>query len=149
MERKAGKKQTKRNKRERSQSQIFFPTCPAYLMTKRVQWNYNLRARQEEVRLLRNRHQPSCICLQEVMLENKEYNLGQEYEFHAMIPLGGRSTLQVIALSVYLVGREKRTICSIYLPSTDQVTEEDIRDLLEQLPAPMILLGDFNAHNPL
>ena len=32
---------------------------------------------------------------------------------------------------------------------TDQVTEEDMRDLLEQLPAPMILLGDFNAHNQL
>ena len=28
------------------------------------------------------------------------------------------------------------------------MTEEDIRDL-EQLSAPMILLGDFNAHNPL
>ena len=26
--------------------------------------------------------------------------------------------------------------------------EEDVRDL-EQLPAPMILLGDFNAHNSL
>ena len=33
--------------------------------------------------------------------------------------------------------------------STDQVTEEDMRDLLEHLPAPMILLGDFNAHNSL
>ena len=42
-----------------------------------------------------------------------------------------------------------RTVCSIYQPSTDQVTEEDMRELLEQLPAPMILLGDFNAHNPL
>ena len=37
---------------------------------------------------------------------------------------------------------------NIYHP-TDQVTEEDKRDLLEQLPAPMILLGDFNTHNPL
>ena len=35
----------------------------------------------------------------------------------------------------------KRTICLM--------TEVDMRDLLEQLPAPMILLGDFNAYNPL
>ena len=42
------------------------------------------------------------------------------------------------ALLVYLVGKRKRTICSIHLPPTDQVTEED-----------MILLGDFNVHNPL
>ena len=60
-----------------------------------------------------------------------------------------RTTLQVVALEVYLVGRGKRTLCSIYLPPTDQVTEEELRDLLEHLPAPMILLGDFNAHNPL
>ena len=46
-------------------------------------------------------------------------------------------------------GKEKRTMCSIYLPPIDLVTEEDMRDLLEQLPAPMIVLGDFNAHNPL
>ena len=29
------------------------------------------------------------------------------------------------------------------------MTEEDMREFLEQIPAPMILLGDFNAHNPL
>ena len=29
------------------------------------------------------------------------------------------------------------------------MTEENTRDCLEQLQAPMILLGDFNAHNPL
>ena len=50
---------------------------------------------------------------------------------------------------VYMAGKRKITICSIYLPPRDQVTEEDMKDLLEQLPAPMILLGDFNAHNPL
>ena len=27
--------------------------------------------------------------------------------------------------------------------------EEETRDLLKQLSAPMILLGDFNTHNPL
>ena len=27
--------------------------------------------------------------------------------------------------------------------------QEDMRNLLEQIPAPMILLGDFNAYNPL
>ena len=49
-----------------------------------------------------------------------------------------------------LTGREKKkdNMLNISTP-TDQVTEEDIRDLLEQLPAPMILLVDFNAHNPL
>ena len=48
-----------------------------------------------------------------------------------------------------MAGIRKMTICSIYLLPTDLVTEEDIRVLLEQPPALMILLGDFNAHNSL
>ena len=31
-----------------------------------------------------------------------------------------------------MAGKRKRTICSIYLLPTDQVTEEDMRDLLEK-----------------
>ena len=60
-----------------------------------------------------------------------------------------RTNIQVVALEVYLIGKGKRTVYSIYLLPTDQVTEDDMRDLLEQLPAPIILLGDFNTHNPL
>ena len=48
-----------------------------------------------------------------------------------------------------MAGKRKRTASSIYLPPTHLLTEEDMRDLLEQLPAPMILLGDFSAQNPL
>ena len=102
-----------------------------------------------------------------MMLENDKYSLGREYEFYAKIPsprireavaikkgithkrLNIKTTIQVVALKFYLIEKGKRTVCSIYLPSTDQVTEEDMRDLLEQLPVPMILLGDFNSHNPL
>ena len=76
------------------------------------------------------------------MLENARYNLGKKYDFYATI-------LQVVAQEVYLVGKRKKTICSIYLPPTDQVTKEDMRDLLKELPGPVLLLGDFNAHNPL
>ena len=35
-----------------------------------------------------NKFQPSCTCLQEVMLDNVKYNLGREYEFYATIALG-------------------------------------------------------------
>ena len=31
---------------------------------------------------------------------------------------------------------------------TEKVTEEDMTDLLVQLSIPMILVRDFNAHNP-
>ena len=63
-----------------------------HAMTKKVQCNCKeMIARHEEVRLLMNRHQPSCICLQEVMLENDKYNLRREYKFYATNPLGQRS----------------------------------------------------------
>ena len=71
------------------------------------------------------------------MLENVKYTLGREFKFYAIIPLGQRSkggttitikneiahkrlnirmALQAVALEVYMTGKGKRTICSIYLP---------------------------------
>ena len=44
-----------------------------------------------------------------------------------------------------MAGKRKRNICSIYLLPT----EEDMRNLLENIPAPMILLEDFKTHNSL
>ena len=58
-----------------------------------------------------------------------------------------RLTTRTTILEVYVV--RKRTRCSIYLPPIDQVTEENMTDLLEQFTAPMILLGNINSHNPL
>ena len=46
-----------------------------YLMSSVIQWNWKwLWARSEVVQLLINKI-PSCICSQEVMLENTKYNL--------------------------------------------------------------------------
>ena len=55
----------------------------------------------------------------------------------------------MVAPEVYLIGKGKRPVCSVYLPPSDQETEKDIRDLGEQLLTPMILLEDFIEHNPL
>ena len=60
-------------------------------MTTIIWWNCKgLRARHEEVRLLMNRFQSSCICLQEVMLENVEFNLVREYGFYETFHPGQR-----------------------------------------------------------
>ena len=32
-------------------------------------------------------------------------------------------------------------------PPQDTIREEDIRELMDQLPTPIIMMGDFNAHN--
>ena len=40
------------------------------------------------------------------------------------------------------------TFCSIYLPPSDHVVKTDLINLIEQLPYPFVLLGDFNGHSP-
>ena len=37
--------------------------------------------------------------------------------------------------------------CSIYLPPMSKWTKNDLEDLITQLPPPVVLLGDFNAHS--
>ena len=131
-------------------------------MTKVVQWNSKeFKGRQEEIWLLMNRNQPSCICLQEVILENDKYNLERLYKFYATTPPGRRSkggtavaikkditqkrlnirkTIQVVSLEVYLIGKGKRTVYFIYLLST----EEDMRELLGQILTDTIHYGEVN-----
>ena len=61
-------------------------------MTRIILWNCKaLRTKHEEVRLLMNKFQPSCICLQEIILEKVKNNLGREYKFYAIIPLDQKS----------------------------------------------------------
>ena len=59
-----------------------------------------------------------------------------------------KTTLQAVAVTVCL--HVTLTICSIYLPpgrTTGELCELD--KLVSQLPAPFLILGDFNAHSDL
>ena len=40
------------------------------------------------------------------------------------------------------------TVCSVYIPPHSSVNEEDLNDLMRQLPSPVLIMGDFNAHSP-
>ena len=41
------------------------------------------------------------------------------------------------------------TICNIYLSPGEVVNLNDLTNIIEQLPAPLIIGGDFNSHHPL
>ena len=41
------------------------------------------------------------------------------------------------------------TICSIYIPPSSRLHRHDLDHLVDQLPAPYVLCGDFNGHNTL
>ena len=96
-----------------------------------------MRAKLEVVWLLINNMQPSCICLQEIMLNNPNYIIDRKYDLYATILPGQRNkggaaiavrkdiphsrlnirtTIQAIALEIQPMGKSKRTLCLIYLP---------------------------------
>ena len=135
-----------------------------------LQWNCKgLRTRLEELKVLLRESNPGVICLQETKLGPEVFNPGLNYNIFSSAPRAGDRThggaaidvhkslqhsplpivtdLQAVALTVVL--DKQITICSIYLPPRAAFTNADIQSLLDQLPSPFLLLGDFNAHNPL
>ena len=61
------------------------------------------------------------------------------YELH--------TPLQAVAIQLFL--QRGYIICSIYLPPNEILPEIDITNLLNNLPKPFLLLGDFNGRHPL
>ena len=64
---------------------------------------------------------------------------------HSNVPLD--TDLQAIAIRATF--EREITICNIYIPPRTRFTLNDIQSLINQLPTPFLLLGDFNCHNPL
>lgn len=64
---------------------------------------------------------------------------------HAVLPLV--TDLQAVAVRCQL--DRLYTICNIYLPPSDRVSLRELGDLVDQLPSPFILVGDFNARHGL
>ena len=64
---------------------------------------------------------------------------------HDVIPLN--TALQAVAVKVSL--HKTFTICTIYIPPHLNLAQCDIDNLVNQLPAPYLLIGDFNAHSEL
>ena len=65
---------------------------------------------------------------------------------HSHIPLN--TNIQAVAARID-VQQRTFSLCSIYIPpnNSSDVSIEDLHNLISQLPAPVILMGDFNAHN--
>ncbi|GBL63002.1 hypothetical protein AVEN_119183-1, partial [Araneus ventricosus] len=62
-------------------------------------------------------------------------------------PLTLHTNLQAVAVQVHT--RSLITVCSIYLPPHDVISQQELNNLVDQLPTPFILLGDFNGHSTL
>lgn len=55
--------------------------------------------------------------------------------------------LEAVAISTIVPNYKKITICNIYLPPNENFTNEQIENIIDQLPRPYMIVGDFNSHN--
>lgn len=58
-----------------------------------------------------------------------------------------QTNLEATAISTNIPN--KVSICNIYIPPNYDIQESEIIQLIKELPKPIVLLGDFNAHNPI
>ena len=56
------------------------------------------------------------------------------------------TNLQAVAVKVTV--HKTITLCSVYLPQS-HFTPTDLQDVIDQLPSPFILMGDFNGYHTL
>ena len=107
------------------------------------------------------------MCLQETKLVDHHFNPGFDYKFYASQPpvsdraKGGTTILVnqclqhslvnintgLQAVAVRILFNKFITVCSLYLPPDNNFSQQDLQDLIDQLPSPFLLLGDVNAHN--
>ncbi|GBM55061.1 hypothetical protein AVEN_73146-1 [Araneus ventricosus] len=57
------------------------------------------------------------------------------------------TNLQAVAVRVMFSNLV--TVCTLYFPPSTSVDERDLNRLVDELPTPFIILGDFNGHSPL
>ena len=139
-----------------------------------LQWNCRgFRANFEELKLIAKEINPSAFCLQETKIkDNTNISFKGYANFHTYGPLAGpladhatggasilvrqdiyhsqvpiNTNIQAVAIRVTL--HKTITLCSIYLPPKTPINLQDLNNLLNQLPPPFLLMGDFNSHNPL
>lgn len=111
--------------------------------------------------------QATVICLQETMIGDRRVSAPRGFNiFHKLGPNpahGGSAILvhnsrpfsefpvitdlQAVAIQVHL--NRKVTVCSIYMPPNENIDITQILDLIQQLPTPFMLIGDFNARHTL
>lgn len=137
--------------------------------TSLIQWNCRgLSANRPELDILTQITNASVICLQETLLKDDKYNINNFTPHHKLgtIDTEGRahggvsifvrdsikqyrihlvSPMQAVAVRTTI--NHPITICSVYIPPSSTCAIEDLEDLLQQLPTPIIMVGDFNAHN--
>ena len=139
-------------------------------MTNFICWNCRgFKNKHDEIKELISYHRPVCFALQETYFKKNDkvtihgYNCFRKDFHHSERATGGVALLisnnfphtpvplntNIQALAVQIHIHQLITVCTIYLPPNYFLQQHDLNNLIMQLPTPFIILGDFNAHNPL
>ena len=134
-------------------------------MAKFLHWNLNgINTHYEDLKLLIHEYQPKIVALQETLQDSFSfagYNMYHKKEttnargISLMIDnslvsseVVLQTNLEAIAARV-TVCKKTYTFCNLYLSPSKTYSKASIEDILDQLPCPVVLMGDFNAHHPL
>ena len=135
-----------------------------------LQWNCRgLAINHSELCILSQQYNPVAMCLQETHIADinkasfKGYTPYHRIDTSHERASGGSSifirddvihspvhlntNLQAVAVKITL--SFVFTICSIYAPPNKYIDISDLEHLLSQIQEPVMILGDFNSHNPL
>jgi len=126
------------------------------------------RPTREELSLLVYQHDPTAVCTQETLLHSNKTASFKNYSYHGIPAVENNSSLRggvavliknstphlqlhintgLQAIALRAICHKTITICSIYLSSSIACNITELEDLIRQLPPPVLLLGDFNAHH--
>jgi len=135
-----------------------------------LEWNPNgFFSKLDEINLILNKYSPITICLKEINFINNKVGSLKNYTIHYKNRTNaGRASygvaicvnsnyhseeiiintnLEVVAVNVLI--KNSITICNLYLPCSHDFEQSNIQNIINQLPSPFILLGDFNSHSPM
>ncbi|GFS70537.1 putative RNA-directed DNA polymerase from transposon X-element [Trichonephila clavipes] len=135
-----------------------------------ISWNCRgLRNLLDDFKSIISTYQPACVALQETFLKStmtmrvRGYNCVRRDVDSDTSPTGGvflfmshlypsnivtlHTSLQAVAVRIHI--HSLVIVYCVYLPPNDVVPQVDLNRLVNQLPAPFILLGDFNGYSPL
>ena len=134
-----------------------------------LQWNCNGFFKHiAEIRQLVSGYETAIICLQETNLKPGDRPTIRGFSCHRMDraivsqAAGGvaifvrddmfseqlqlQTDLEAVAVCIPMPNMT--TICNVYLPPGEPIDRVALEDLIQQLPQPFLLLGDFNPHHP-
>ena len=130
-----------------------------------LQWNLNgLRSRLPRLQYLVNEYQPKILALQEHKLSDIKFNYFSRFNIYSFCrPVAGgggvslavshelpssqiqlQTNLEAVACKIYF-NNFCLHVCNIYFNAEADITVNSLTDLLNSIPSPRLILGDFNA----